>query len=572
MAGASWEAMLATVQYFGLRGTLVVPSTVSQLKKWTDAGIPVVIAWNPENRPWSHASCVFDVDDQHNVHVMDANIPNPSKTVRVVPEDEFYSKWSEAIGDKLIVRRPAMAIEREVTPAGRQVMATQPLLTRRDYGAAVNLLDARELNVLKTAQDLPADVERYVEEGKDQGLDEDAAWAVAWSRYCKYKNPGSEHCQMNPSEYFKKAKFPRGESMTIDEVAKVVGPEFKEMNENPPPSVVKVMEGMQGKTAGRTTHLDNPDKPGFTLCGERADPKTTAKSVKDTTCHYCEVAWQKAHGGLRGAGRAPLLAMDQFADMLKDSKYEEGKPADPTENMSPEDAKEWKRQTEEHKDEFKTAGDKEACDDMADDEEDALVTQFFGSKTAASGAPGTSGGKYGFTKATEDACGVGVNKLSKTATKIAKALYAKDESSPSFLSKHAGKGGSKAAAMLLKAMEGIGPMAQLNGKTAGKSGNGLYGFGERTAKLGLEACTDLKHEAGVIASDLFARKGADPIKVAGYLTAHAKKAKCAFSDMLGMCAPDLDMDVSATVKKASDFLASGTDAEDAELADIISKC
>lgn len=43
------------------------------------------------------------------------------------------------------------------------------------------------------------------------------------------------------------AKFPRGETMTIDEVAEVVGPEFKEMNENPPPEVVKVMEEMQKK-------------------------------------------------------------------------------------------------------------------------------------------------------------------------------------------------------------------------------------------------------------------------------------------------------------------------------------
>jgi hypothetical protein len=39
-----------------------------------------------------------------------------------------------------------------------------------------------------------------------------------------------------------------------------------------------------------------------------------------------------------------------------EARYEEGKPADPTENMTPEDAAEWKRNTEEHKDKFKTAG------------------------------------------------------------------------------------------------------------------------------------------------------------------------------------------------------------------------
>jgi len=54
------------------------------------------------------------------------------------------------------------------------------------------------------------------------------------------------------------AKFPRGEKMTVDEVAAVVGPEFKEMNENPPESVVRVREQMQngGKVAGRITVRD----------------------------------------------------------------------------------------------------------------------------------------------------------------------------------------------------------------------------------------------------------------------------------------------------------------------------
>lgn len=44
---------------------------------------------------------------------------------------------------------------------------------------------------------IPADVERYVKEHKDQGADEGKAWALAWSRYCEYKNPGSEHCKQD---------------------------------------------------------------------------------------------------------------------------------------------------------------------------------------------------------------------------------------------------------------------------------------------------------------------------------------------------------------------------------------
>jgi hypothetical protein len=51
---------------------------------------------------------------------------------------------------------------------------------------------------------------------------------------------------------------------------------------------------------------------------------------------------------------------DEYGDKLKkaaeddkQSRFEEGKPADPTKNMSDEDAQEWKDNTEEHKDNFK---------------------------------------------------------------------------------------------------------------------------------------------------------------------------------------------------------------------------
>ncbi len=749
MGGATWEAMLATVQYFGLRGTLVVPSTITQLKAWTDAGTPVIIAWNPEGRPWSHASCVFHVDEEHNVHVMDPNIPDPSETVRIVPKSEFYKKWAEAVGDNLIVRRPAMAIEREVTADGRQVMAsgkeaiffqgvaremdrlrrekqappsrspshpappswrklkeeeeapkvkswvgrlfdktgeseegimagkkerrslkdksmarflergparrtdksdaakamgkaqwdlrkeegraglpgaglgagyhkdksrydrgqskhvereagslTQPLMTRRDYGVTASMKTADYASILKYAVNLPDDVERYVEDIKKKNPDysEGQAWATAWSIYCKYKNPGSDHCKQDAEDYFpgRTAKFPAGKSMTVDEVAEVVGPEFKEMNENPPASVVKVREEMGKK-----------------------------------------------------AGRSPLLAMDAFADMLKTTKFEKGKPADPTENMTEEDAAEWERQNEEHADEFKTA-DLEST--LHRDDDGTVPFDLFFNRTAApklvwkvnrvlgaqyaETAVGTywihpegrnyeirldntpvgfsgqdpyaedpsadakkmveahyakalrgktaaakgAGGKWGFTKGTESACTAGVGKLQKAASRIAKALYAKDEGSPAFLQKHAAKAGSKTASMLLKAMEDIGPMAALakKGKTAGKSGNGLYGFSEKTAKLGLDACSALHHEAGVIAADLFARKGADPVKVAGYLTANAKKGKCAYSGLLSEVAPDVAVDVTGTVKKkASDFMASHEEdliEGNEEVLDIISKC
>lgn len=123
MKGATWEQVLATAQHYGCRATLTMPSTVWQLKEWTDRGIPVMIAWNPEGREWSHASAVFHVDEDGNVHVADPNIPDPDEVVRVVSKGDFYKKWYEKWPNYL-VRRPACAIEREITQEGRQVMAS----------------------------------------------------------------------------------------------------------------------------------------------------------------------------------------------------------------------------------------------------------------------------------------------------------------------------------------------------------------------------------------------------------------------------------------------------------------
>jgi hypothetical protein len=42
---------------------------------------------------------------------------------------------------------------------------------------------------------IPKTVERYVAEHEDDGLDPSYAWALAWSRYCQFKQPGSPHCK-----------------------------------------------------------------------------------------------------------------------------------------------------------------------------------------------------------------------------------------------------------------------------------------------------------------------------------------------------------------------------------------
>jgi len=126
--GAAWDQAIATAQYFGARVTLVCPCTIDRLKEWTDQGVPVLIAWCPEGRPWGHASCVFDVGDDGTVTVADPNIPDPEEVVREVPREDFYRKWYEP-GEKYLVRRTAMAIERDI-PRGGKVASTGVLANR----------------------------------------------------------------------------------------------------------------------------------------------------------------------------------------------------------------------------------------------------------------------------------------------------------------------------------------------------------------------------------------------------------------------------------------------------------
>lgn len=143
LRGASWEDASACAQHYGCRIELVIPATLGLVKKWTDAGDPVMIGWNPEGRPWSHASVIFDVDDEK-VHVADPNIPDPSATTRVVSHEDFHRRWSEK-WPKYMVRRPAMRVTREITSDGRQVMASEKPMDTKTANMADRFLPLRIL-------------------------------------------------------------------------------------------------------------------------------------------------------------------------------------------------------------------------------------------------------------------------------------------------------------------------------------------------------------------------------------------------------------------------------------------
>ena len=229
---------------------------------------------------------------------------------------------------------------------------------------------------------------------------------------------------------------------------------------------------------------------------------------------------QKVKEEMEKKAIATLTAADYEALLSKESRFEAGKPADPTKHMSEEDAAEWKKQNEEHRDNFKTA----------------------------------RSGLYGSTKDTESCCTSAVKKLQATAKKLAKEIYSKDGDSPSFLSEHGKRTGSKTAKLLVSAMKDLGPKVAGARTAAGKKG--LYGYKERTAKIALHACTALHHQAGVIASEMNDRKADAHDRITGFLKEHSKTAKCAYSAMLLESYPPSPVVATAlpgsSPKKASD--------------------
>ena len=195
-----------------------------------------------------------------------------------------------------------------------------------------------------------------------------------------------------PSEIasLRSAKFPRGEKMTLDEVAEVVGPEFKEMNENPPPEVVKVMEEMQkqgsngmGPGATRdpsdTSSLSPLQKKILDAFGEFREPAnrnqlmpvlrlppSQEKSV-DTALRALVLRRElveEGHGFRRLAGGrsggSELLPSERFALETQTAKFHEGPKGEKEfqawmKKQPKETQEDWAKYTEENKDKFKTA-------------------------------------------------------------------------------------------------------------------------------------------------------------------------------------------------------------------------
>jgi len=430
--GASWEDAIAAAQHFGARATLVSPASVHQMKSWTDRGVPIMIAWNPEGRDWSHASVVYDVDHKLNVHVADPNCPDPEDLVRILPKKDFYAKWYEKMPQYLF-RRPACAIEREITPDGRQVMASA--------------------------------LKNYPE----------------------------------PEEH-------------------------------------------------------RSSKMSYLISLEEMEDLLTKQAV----------------------------------DEEKISRFEKGKPADPTKNMSKEDAEKWHSEKEKNKDKFKKAKeDDEDSDDkearyekgpMSDAEKEKLdpefkaeigkhplpkkaarerITEtiepevFFGQQKEAA----MKSGLYGFTKKTQKDCESAVSKLRKYAVKIAKDALDKDARVGDFLSIHAKRHKSSSAKLLLAALQSSVPQYTWEEEDnddsrvleASPRKYSMYGYPEKTSRVALNACSEVKEAAGRVASELHSRRSDKYENITGFLSEHSKVAKCHEAKMILSFYPESSFKFASSV-------------------------
>lgn len=161
-------------------------------------------------------------------------------------------------------------------------------------------------------------------------------------------------------------------------------------------------------------------------------------------------------------------------------------------------------------------------------------------------------GLYGFSRAIQSDCDGACKRLSKAADAIAKAAYQRDNKVADFLAVHANRADSLPAKLLVASLRNMAPkvasgnsmkMSSMDREAAAKIG--LYGFSARTARIGLRACTDLRHEAGYIANDLHARRKNAHSKITSFFKRHADEGGCMYSLMMSTCYPEASVKVAS---------------------------
>jgi len=93
----------------------------------------------------------------------------------------------------------------------------------------------------RTAENLPDYVEDKVKMFKEKGYSEDKAWPIAWSIYCKYKEPNSPHCHQDTDDYFSKQASTRSPEQLKD--INIIKPVLDEIQKDTSPNLfVKLID------------------------------------------------------------------------------------------------------------------------------------------------------------------------------------------------------------------------------------------------------------------------------------------------------------------------------------------
>jgi hypothetical protein len=265
-----------------------------------------------------------------------------------------------------------------------------------------------------------------------------------------------------PSERVRAARFPEGEKMTVEEVAAVVGPEFEDMHENPPESVKKKRKEME-EAMGEDHTWDQ----GFTaLLPSEHHASRAAASYLDMFFKEKRIP-SKVFEVKDSQGITHSIPNKVVIDMIKQTRGHERASIENTLrkiDYGNGDVNHFlaflaKGLAESYKGALRLGSQQEA--EKLQAEAEANEQQANADRAKAEAAQMRTAGKpsglYGYTKGTQNDVEASVRKAQRRAASVAKALYARDERSVSFLQAHAKRANSKTARLILAAMKAIGP-------------------------------------------------------------------------------------------------------------------
>lgn len=610
--GARWEEAIATIQYFGCRGTLTAPSTLAQIKEWTDSWRPVLISWNPEGRPWSHASCVFhveqgppeiwaeDVGDDALIQgsgpglyvwIADPNIPNPNKTYRIIHENEFYAKWGEDWGD-FIVRRPALMVDLEITPEGRQVMASKSAKRRGKRP---------QQNVPKRDKNKPMRIK--IDPTKSPGKD-------PFSNTEKHRRNDGAHG--SKKDYRRKPKHQKPYSREAESDSTIGTAELQS-------SFYKTLEGEMVQMTPLRMQPDYGEKTMdinemLEQLKQEEDNSLTASAMEETL----KTANARPAGGLYGYTKstqrdvfASVRKVQKSANRIAKAIYAKDKNTfnflhlhaersnslsarilcAAMENIGPKFATEKTavRNTRFNPDTPKAEAALEKVYKMAAKEYVQALYKHLGSNKKAfldawsATSPGKSGKfddwvsrqladkasnqpslTFAAREVTKEVVGwlndsVLTNQLKlgsfEAASKTAslrngdKVIHLEGDSKMKgvVLSSDGGRFGNAKVkwsdgAVISHAQKDLKKVSST--KTA--AGHGMYGYRVKTAKLALQACLDISQEAGSVAYDLHTRRTAKYAKITSFLKDHSKRGRCRYARLLLRLYPEMPNTITAS--------------------------